>query len=301
MLIDDARVRVIGDNPEHCHALMSNIDEFVAKGGVVVDVQSAVDYLFDREFPSIGSWVEIPRHIHDARPPDSVTWIEYSREKARFGALLFWAPLEAFRIADHELIEWTNTSRPSTVLCFYLLSFARPPGIASVCPGGWGVFLNENGCVEYAPSGDFVIASSDQALSANEKCRQYVHQHIPISLFALSMMNVKNISLRKHAPDAKLQAKRKKKGKHPLVAYHTIEIEAPGKRPSGPHGNGNDTFSGNSRPLHLVRGHIADYRSGKGLFGKHKGVFYVPSHMRGSSENGVVHKRYKTVSSVEDA
>lgn len=44
--------------------------------------------------------------------------------------------------------------------------------------------------------------------------------------------------------------------------------------------------------MHTCRGHFADYRKGKGLFGKLKGLYWINSHVRGSEEHGVVEKDY---------
>lgn len=49
---------------------------------------------------------------------------------------------------------------------------------------------------------------------------------------------------------------------------------------------------GEPRRWHLVRGHWADYRSGRGLFGRRNGLFWVPMHARGSATTGVVEKTY---------
>lgn len=110
-------------------------------------------------------------------------------------------------------------------------------------------------------------------------------------IMSLSLMNVKNIELREHKHDKKLQNARQKKGKLPLVKVHTLEISAPGIKQVG--GSSSEKQNSGTMPLHLVRGHLADYREGRGLFGKHKGVFWMPAHMRGSIENGIVKKRYR--------
>ena len=46
-------------------------------------------------------------------------------------------------------------------------------------------------------------------------------------------------------------------------------------------------------PRHVCRGHFAEYgpQFGKGLlFGKHAGRFFVPPHLKGKKEYGVVEK-----------
>jgi hypothetical protein len=115
-----------------------------------------------------------------------------------------------------------------------------------------------------------------------------------VPLVACALLNVKNVVMRLQSVNERLQKKRVKQGKLPLVKMYTLEIEAPGKRfvgESSPMPKNLPPSS--SRPLHLVRGHLADYRDGKGLFGKHRGVYWIPSHMRGEIDNGIIKKRYR--------
>ena len=41
-----------------------------------------------------------------------------------------------------------------------------------------------------------------------------------------------------------------------------------------------------NRRLHMCRGRMADYRKGKGLFGKYNGQFWIPQHVRGTTKYG---------------
>jgi len=55
---------------------------------------------------------------------------------------------------------------------------------------------------------------------------------------------------------------------------------------------GKQDTTGLKQALHTCRGHFRDYRQGRGLFGKYKGLFWVDSHVRGSSTYGKVVKDY---------
>jgi hypothetical protein len=52
---------------------------------------------------------------------------------------------------------------------------------------------------------------------------------------------------------------------------------------------------GEVQSLHICRGHFADYSQGKGLFGKHKGTYWIPDHVKGSKEVGEIKKDYKII------
>ena len=108
---------------------------------------------------------------------------------------------------------------------------------------------------------------------------------------SLAMMNCANITATEHkAPDA-FQKARQKSGKRPLVSYHTVQVDL-GKTPRQ---IGADQLPGDGATprLHKKRGHIKDYRGGKGLFGRYKGVWYWGPALAGSEEEGVVVSDYE--------
>jgi hypothetical protein len=53
-----------------------------------------------------------------------------------------------------------------------------------------------------------------------------------------------------------------------------------------------ENHTGLKRALHICRGHFAHYED-KGLFGKYKGRFWIPQHVRGSIETGAALKDYQ--------
>lgn len=118
-------------------------------------------------------------------------------------------------------------------------------------------------------------------------------------VMCLSLINTKNIEVIDNIPPIKLSTTHEKKYGSPLLKYKTIKISEStlkhyqldtSKVPPNSH----------SYPLHLVRGHFADYRDGKGLFGKYKDVFWIPDHVRGNAENGIVIKDYEVEAPKEE-
>ena len=116
----------------------------------------------------------------------------------------------------------------------------------------------------------------------------------------LAMMNCANVDTVAHCvPDA-FQKARKKSGKKPLVAYHTIRVDL-GKTPkqiaaeSLPSTNEEPlpAADGSTPRRHKKRGHIKDYRRGKGLFGRYKGVWYWGPSLAGSETEGVIVSDYE--------
>jgi hypothetical protein len=109
------------------------------------------------------------------------------------------------------------------------------------------------------------------------------------ALFSCSLLNCKNVAVRQSNPPARLSKAHAKRRGSPLVTFKTLEIE-PMKAVL--RADGKSAEVGLARALHICRGHFATYEEGKGLFGKYTGRFWIPNHVRGNRENGVVVKDY---------
>lgn len=114
-------------------------------------------------------------------------------------------------------------------------------------------------------------------------------------LLTLTFLNCKNVIVTdnegRHANRQERRAA-ERRNDPPLVTYKTLQIE-PMKKVIETEGD--IAKNGLAKALHICRGHFAEYGDeyGKGkLFGKLEGRYYVPAHVRGKAENGVVHKRY---------
>jgi hypothetical protein len=105
----------------------------------------------------------------------------------------------------------------------------------------------------------------------------------------LSMLNCANIcTIEHHAPKA-FQKARVRSGKKPLVSYHTVRIDLD-KAPCAAEGLSGE---GSTLRRHKKRGHMKDYRGGKGLFGRYKGIWYWGPALAGSEEAGVIVADYE--------
>lgn len=108
------------------------------------------------------------------------------------------------------------------------------------------------------------------------------------TLLALSFLHCKNVVVQTEEPNPQLSRIFQKKHGRPLVKFHVLNIE-PMKTILKNEGQVEEV--GLKRALHIVRGHFADYTE-KGLFGKHRGIYWFDQHARGSIEQGVVLKDY---------
>lgn len=111
---------------------------------------------------------------------------------------------------------------------------------------------------------------------------------------AISFLHCKNVELADNVAPPKVLRKRQKSGK-PSFIFKTLAIGSLKKEST------TATLPGNSpmqRALHICRGHWKDFTE-KGLFGKHKGIFFWEQRLRGTSKEGVVVKDYKVNSPKE--
>lgn len=76
----------------------------------------------------------------------------------------------------------------------------------------------------------------------------------------------------------------------PRIKFYTLDIN-PMRETLRREGKSEET--GIKKALHICRGHFAHYTPESPLFGKYVGTFWRPDHVRGSKENGEVHKRYE--------
>jgi len=110
-------------------------------------------------------------------------------------------------------------------------------------------------------------------------------QHAVIINTFLNLLSCKNIRIRKNSADVKIQKKRKKKNKLPLISYYTLELQNFNTRASQTAGG----FWSNR--LHFCRGHVREYGP-PGLFGKYTGRFWIVPHIRGKKSKGEIYKDY---------
>lgn len=167
----------------------------------------------------------------------------------------------------------------------------------------WEITLDNLGAIICKPDGSFAaIHFSNKTADAIARNKKHEHHDRVIALshkdtrsflmpflLAISFMHCKNATVQLVGPPPKLSKKHQRRYGKPLVRYHVLDIE-PMKKTLRTEGQV-ETY-GLKHALHICRGHFKDYREGGGLFGKHKGLYWWESHVRGSAEEGVVDKDY---------
>jgi hypothetical protein len=138
---------------------------------------------------------------------------------------------------------------------------------------------------------------NDYGYDNYRSARDHTYGNSAIWRLFVALLNVRNID----AADVDLQRSERRRaerqaiadnGPPPWIKYKTLCLTLPTPQPNG---NGNKRSGGPASPIpfHLVRGHLADYTKGAGLFGKWRSVVWVPMHMRGFQKVGAIAKTYE--------
>tara|TARA_R100000234_G_scaffold119214_1_gene101529 strand:- start:4920 stop:5975 length:1056 start_codon:yes stop_codon:yes gene_type:complete len=116
---------------------------------------------------------------------------------------------------------------------------------------------------------------------------------LPTLTYALAFLNCKNVKQAQIEPNPKLSKRWRKKTGKPLSRYHVLTVgrtyDAKRERVET-HTEGSEEHR---KAQHITRGHFRTYTPEKPLFGRWHGTLWIPSHVRGSKEEGVVTKSYK--------
>jgi hypothetical protein len=111
------------------------------------------------------------------------------------------------------------------------------------------------------------------------------------ALWTLALCHVRNASWERVTPP--VHRRHRRRGAHSPMRYHVLKLALPRRASAGV---GGVAGSWHSPGLHVVAGHFAHYGNccptrhpprGR-LFGRLEGVYWVPVHLRGAVEEGVV-------------
>lgn len=255
-----------------------------ARHAVVFEIQNVFDY-FDAHEQVL--W-RVDRDFPNVAPVFPATWFEYRR----FGQRIGWIVL-ADRLGEESEARWGVQA--------YMFRDGDYPKIAAGPSPIIAFQVSEDGrCI--APSDPTRSAVQFLGFKGGD-ARRFMQLIFPVML-AGSFLHCKNVLVTdnegKHASRQERRAA-ERRNDPPLVTYKTLQIE-PMKKVLATEGD--IAKNGLAKALHICRGHFAEYggESGKGkLFGKLEGRFYIPAHVRGSAEKGVVHKRYNVNAPKGDA
>jgi hypothetical protein len=152
-----------------------------------------------------------------------------------------------------------------------------------------GDLLWNAGNVPEAIMADMQCAAFNSPQEQRDFAKRVMTPYLFPFLFAFSLANCKNVTTSLVDPPEKLSRAHRRRHGMPLSRYYTLNIE-PMKKVLREEGKVES--HGLKHALSVCRGHFANYTAGKGLFGKYHGQFWIPQHVRGSANQGVVTKDY---------
>lgn len=126
--------------------------------------------------------------------------------------------------------------------------------------------------------------------------KEVLDWHVMLVVYALQLLNCKNITLMQNYPDPADSASHEHLFGVPLTKYKTLAIKSMSQRAD----SDKPQQQFDIMPLHLRRGNFAHYTDDAPLFGKYTGTFWRPATVVGSEKNGVVVKDYKVLAPEEN-
>lgn len=160
----------------------------------------------------------------------------------------------------------------------------------------WHCFLDEHG---QAVDFQFMVPRARGVPSEDiEDHRDGVTALLIPVLYALALLHCKNVRTEHVEAPRKVQARRARERKPPLVRYQVVRVEPTLEKVRRVSAGGGGR--GESPSLHIVPGGFHHYgqccgnHERKGLlFGKYEGRYWVPMHARGDPQRGEVRSDYE--------
>jgi hypothetical protein len=117
---------------------------------------------------------------------------------------------------------------------------------------------------------------------------------LKIPLNACALLHCQNVRLTEaggYWPSRQMRNRAAAKGIPAPPRFYTLVID-PAKPRTPDVAAAGTSAERTERALHICRGHFATYSEDRKLFGKYTGTFWIPAHVRGTAEVGLVGKDY---------
>lgn len=253
-----------------------------------IDAQNVFDFC-EKHYQ--GKVLDFHRDVPNYMPPFNPVFVEFQQESLH-GLLVQCFEGEGFPPVPDELVPFRDmikTNFDHIILCEHVFNAIKNPAWKTtgplatfICP------ISRTGQLTEDPIGN-VCYSNKMTDEQFRVARSFGYTAFFPAMLAISFMHCKNVSTNAVDPDQNLNRVRRKAGLKPFLRYHTINIE-PMKTILRTEGG--IEANGLKKALHICRGHFSTYTEDRPLFGKHSGTFWVPSHVRGSANEGVIISDY---------
>ena len=250
-------------------------------------------------FPEVFIEAKVPNALKD---PLGGPWYADRAEYpiTRVGALIHYHREQMeFTNGDGVPVEsqsLTQLSNPTGHLEFHILKATNRGVLGPV----WaiGVNLDANGeiaggfCNSTTPLFDWLESHKQNGTSLFMDEKLLAALCLDTILYALQMLNCKNVKETEIEPSPKLSKRFRKKTGLPLSRYHILSIGKTYNAKREQKETHTEGSEGHKRAQHIARGHFRTYTPEKPLFGIVHGTFWIDAHVRGDRSEGVVKKDY---------
>lgn len=289
-LIDDLRAEkirlavpefVMPDKVEFWRYVADNVIKSMMQPDLpVLLIDNVADYYFSSEqeywdlrlhFPNLAPpypvfWCEckVARRIHSAECGD--TDVAALVPRGRMGMLIHGLERAQIKGEFPEGMRWLLWCELFIDYGIRGITASGPHGSMFLCVDAQGAIIEHPWIQSFAKTEDQPMV---QALMT------WLHP----AFLAMSFLHCKNVTVVDNTVPAPLARKYKTKTGVEPCRYKTLVIE-PLKQILRTQGRSGEV--GLQKALHICRGHFADYREGRGLFGKYHQIVWIPSIVRGT-------------------
>lgn len=258
---------------------VTEIRDDLRKGAVPIRIDSVVDYAYSRA-DSAGKDEGFFDYCPPYRSPFGLTWMEWN--------------------CPANLKGLVSINKMGAMVCSYPSPDNEEEIVNSIIP-----VVHTAGNTQPCLLGLLIQTRTDKQGNHNKKAivRDYftvdpkqdqiethaAHWGHPI-LLALAFCSCKNVVRQREDVPPKLQKRYMERHKEKKLTFYSLNIE-PMKRVLSYEGRVES--QGLGKALHICRGHFATYTEERKLFGRVAGTFWIPQHVKGVEDKGIVVKDYK--------
>jgi hypothetical protein len=219
------------------------------------------------------------------RPPFTSMWIEWITPSAVFSEGR-WTRRRRASVATVVQHQSANVLSFATLMTFpdahitiypVHVEIANFDDLGSICATGQITHLADEAIAEFG--------SREEALGA-------LYREIDPAFLTLGWLNCRNVTTEDVRPNARIAAKRERRGQPRGLDYKRIVLDESTRRAL----TVNRDAEKHGKRLHIVRGHIKHFTPERPLFGKYTGNYWWHQQMRGNADLGRINHEYHVAS-----
>lgn len=239
------------------------------------------------------------RQLSGVTAPWPVSWLEYvSNAGSPIAMLTLQQPLDrdmAEEFSRFPQESMTLEGRPLGAIAIPLEGFAHRSMVITIASDepdqapvlvGWCFWFSD-------AEGNPVLSETGRAIMLTRTTPAHEHAAFigfaaRVAVLSYAFANCQNVETIEVLPSRQQRRAAERRGEQ-IQSHYVLTIDANSQRKAYPKGQAVPQ----GKRLHIARGHFATYTEAAPLFGKLVGRFWVPAHVRGRADVGVISKDYR--------